>query len=269
MRWPEVKSNAKNSCKIDNCARANKNRRVKQTIRTTLVAAFLFGTFAHGANSDWAEAPQPVYPLRAALEGDAGEVKLRLFLNRDGGVRDAKIVRSTGKPVLDYAARAAVLQWRMKLGKVQQQDLSGGRIVAVSFQRNEKDKAIAAAVMRKAFEKGTAWKHGGSVPFPAQALGNNLEKTVRMRFTIGADAHPRAVEVLQSSGVAELDRAAVNDIQTWVAHRGWIGETAEAPIMFFKGIRSPKPAPAKPGTGPTVDMTAMIHTPTPDYPYEA
>src|SRR5438094_9977688 len=81
---------------------------------------------ARGASTDWAEASKPAYPLNAALEGTHGEVKLRVAVNRDGRVREAGIVKSSGNKELDYAARAAVFKWRMNKSKIQPIDLSPG-----------------------------------------------------------------------------------------------------------------------------------------------
>ena len=225
---------------------------------------------AAGANSDWIEAPQPVYPLRAAIEGDAGEVTLRVLLGTNGHVRDATIVKGSGKQVLDYAARATVLKWRLRPSKMRPNDIATGREVVVEFQTDTKDKLVAAAVLRKASEKGSAWKHGGSIKYPQAAFDKNLFGTVRLRFTIDSDGHPRSVQVLRSSGAPELDKAAVEGIQTWSAYREWVGESAEVPVTFEgprrnepRNLRGPPEPPA------SVDMKAIIESPRPDYPIDA
>src|SRR5437879_5578938 len=97
---------------------------MSNTIRACLLGGLLTCVSSlGGASSDWAEAPQPAYPLRAALEGNAGEVKLRVVLNNDGRVRDAEIIKSSGKEILDDAARAAVLNWRLNQSKIQPSDI--------------------------------------------------------------------------------------------------------------------------------------------------
>src|SRR5215475_13871402 len=140
-----------------------------------------------GATSDWAEAPKPAYPLNAALEGTTGEVKLRVVVNSDGRVRETEILKSSGKKELDYAARAAVLKWRLNKTRIQPRDLTSGREVIVDFQETEKERRIAAAVLRRASEKGSAWKHGGSFSFPPEAVYPSAQRTARIRFTIAAD----------------------------------------------------------------------------------
>lgn len=230
---------------------------------------FLILLDARGASSDWSEAPQPAYPLHAALEGRTGEVKIRVIVNNDGRVRDAAIVRSSGKPELDYAARAAVLKWRLNKSRIQPRDLTSGREIVVAFQETEKERRIAAAVLRRASVKGSAWKHGGAFRFPPEAVSPAAQRTARIRFTIAADGHPRAVQVIQSSGSSSLDTAAVKGIQTWIAYPEWVGETAEVPVTFEapRGAMPPRPPGAR---SEQVNWRAyIVFAPYPDYPYEA
>jgi TonB family protein len=236
---------------------------------SVLAATFLVSRSLTAASPDWAEAPQPAYPLHAALEGTTGEVKLRLIVNNDGRVRDAIIVKSSGRKELDYAARAAVLKWRLNRSRIQPRDLTPGREVIVSFQETEKDRRIAASVLRRASEKGSAWKHGGYFGFPPQALYPAAQRTARIRFTIAADGHPRAVQLVQSSGSTDLDTAALRGIQTWTAYPEWVGETAEVPVTF-EGPRSSasRKAPTEP-SNPINWQSYITYHPSPEYPYEA
>ena len=232
-----------------------------------LLVSFLFScvNLARGASSDWAEAPKPAYPLNAALEGNTGEVKLRLVLNKDGSVRGATITKSSGRKELDYAAQAAVLKWRLNKSKIQSSDLDPGRDVIVDFRETEKERRIAAAVLRRASEKGSAWKQGGHFTFPPDAIYPEARRTARIRFTIASDGHPRTVQVLQSSGSSSLDAAAVRGIQTWTAYPEWVGETAEVPVTFEA------PFSRRPETGSQrADWQRyIVFAPKPEYPYEA
>jgi TonB family protein len=232
-------------------------------------AFFRISVGAHGANSDWAEAPKPAYPLRAALEGDIGEVKLRVVVNSDGRVRHATIVKSSGKQELDHAARAAVLTWRLNKSRIQPRDLTSGREIIVDFRETDKERRIAAAVLRRASDKGSAWKRGGFFRFPPEAVYPAAQRTARMRFTIAADGHPRAIQVIQSSGSSSLDAAAVKGIQTWIAYPQWVGETAEVPVTFEApggGAWSKQPFAQR----EVMDWRPyIVEHPYPEYPYEA
>lgn len=223
---------------------------------------------ARAAPSDWLSAPKPAYPLNAALEGTNGEVKLRVIVNSDGRVREAAIVKSSGQKELDHAARAAVLTWQLDRSRIQPRDLTSGREIIVDFRETEKERRIAAAVLRRASEKGSAWKHGGSFRFPLEEVYPAAQRTANIRFTIGTDGHPRAVQVIQSSGSAGLDAAAVKGIQTWTAYPEWVGETAEVPVTF-EAPHSGLPKPPGTRSEPINWQAYIVYHPYPEYPYQA
>lgn len=231
--------------------------------------AFLifFTAIAFPAGSDWLQAPKPVYPLNAALEGAVGEVSLRIVLNNDGTVRGATIVKSSGQKELDLAARA-VLTWRLNKAKIRRTDTTLGREVIVDFRETEKERRMAASVLRRASEKGSAWKRGGSFRFPPDAVYPAAQRTARIRFTIATDGHPRAVQIVQGSGSQSLDAAAVSGIQTWIAYPEWIGETAEVPVTF-EGPGQDKPTKSLNHSDPVDWRRYIIEHPYPEYPYDA
>ncbi|HEX4639669.1 MAG TPA: energy transducer TonB [Chthoniobacterales bacterium] len=219
----------------------------------------------YAASSDWAEAPKPAYPLNAAIQGNTGEVKLHVVVNGDGRVREAGIVKSSGNKELDYAARSAVLNWRLEKSKIQSRDLTTGRDVIVSFQETAKERRIAAAVLRRASEKGSAWKDGGFFAFPPDAVYPEARRTARIRFTIAPDGHPRTVQLVQSSGSKSLDAAALRGIETWRAYPEWVGETAEVPVTFEAPFLKRPRAESHERSW----QRYVVFAPKPDYPYEA
>jgi TonB family protein len=239
------------------------------TLFCVFALPFLILPNARGASSDWIEAPQPAYPLHAALEGMTGEVKLRVVVNSDGRVRGATITKSSGKRELDHSAQAAVLTWRLNRSRIQPRDLTSGREIIVDFRETDKERRIAAAVLRRVSEKGSAWKRGGFFSFPPEAVYPAARRTARIRFTIAADGHPRAVQVIQSSGASSLDAAAVKGIQTWTAYPEWFGETAEVPVTFEapRGAAPPKSPPRK--AEPIDWRSYIVEHPYPEYPFEA
>jgi TonB family protein len=234
-----------------------------------LASLFLIFPDARGASSDWIEAPQPAYPLHAALEGTTGEVKLRVVVSSDGRVRGATITKSSGKRELDHSAEAAVLTWRLNRSRIQPRDLTSGREIIVDFRETDNERRIAAAVLRRASEKGSAWKRGGFFSFPPEAVYPAAQRTARIRFTIAVDGHPRAVQVIQSSGSSSLDAAAVKGIQTWTAYPEWVGETAEVPVTF-EAPRGGAPPKSQPRKAEPIDWRSyIVEHPYPEYPFEA
>lgn len=61
--------------------------------------------------------PRPQYPAEARRKNQTGNGILVLEINRaTGAVTRARIVKSTGHPILDQAAVRAFSQWRFKKG---------------------------------------------------------------------------------------------------------------------------------------------------------
>ncbi|MBX9748234.1 MAG: energy transducer TonB [Roseococcus sp.] len=56
----------------------------------------------------------PSYPEAARLRGEQGTVGLELAVGSDGRVITVTVARSSGSPMLDAAARRAVLEWRFR-----------------------------------------------------------------------------------------------------------------------------------------------------------
>jgi TonB family protein len=60
--------------------------------------------------------PQPRYPYEARLNRWEGTLSLELLVRSDCTVRRAKVVQTSGHPLLDRCAVEAFLQWRFKAG---------------------------------------------------------------------------------------------------------------------------------------------------------
>lgn len=56
----------------------------------------------------------PPYPEAARRRGEQGAVLLELAIGTDGRVMAVQVVRSSGSPILDEAARRAALDWRFR-----------------------------------------------------------------------------------------------------------------------------------------------------------
>lgn len=62
------------------------------------------------------ETPEPQYPALARRMGYQGTVELQVLVGRKGTVEELHIVRSSGYPVLDNSAQAAVQRWSFEPG---------------------------------------------------------------------------------------------------------------------------------------------------------
>ena len=99
---------------------------MKQRTSTLRAAAFL-AALAAGANAPAADAPQrpvvdfgscpkPAWPDADHKAGNTGTVKLRFTVDASGMVKDSAIVKTSGHPGLDEAARSGIAKCRFKDG---------------------------------------------------------------------------------------------------------------------------------------------------------
>lgn len=93
----------------------------------SIVAAALCAVPAIAATTpavaDFNTCEKPVWPDAASRQGQHGTVTLAFMISEDGAVTDSKIVKSSGVPVLDMAARDGIMKCRfvpsMQDGKAQ------------------------------------------------------------------------------------------------------------------------------------------------------
>ncbi|MBA2435461.1 MAG: TonB family protein [Chthoniobacterales bacterium] len=207
--------------------------RLPRVLLFLLISFFVLLSKGEAASSDWLEAPQPPYPLVSALHKYSGTVTLRLYLKKDGRVKEVKIAKGSGSDRLDAAARMAALQWRLDPAKLTPPDTEKGRLIEIEFKRGANDANVARAVLLDAGQRGSAWQRRGVIRTPSSArYFHRKPGTVLLQFTIGFDGHPSAVKVLQSSGYPPYDQAAIDGIQTWKAYPQFVGETVKVPITF-------------------------------------
>jgi protein TonB len=60
------------------------------------------------------DAPEPKYPAIARRMGLEGDVRCRISIDESGRVSAVDILRSSGSPILDEAARVGLLAWRFR-----------------------------------------------------------------------------------------------------------------------------------------------------------
>lgn len=78
--------------------------------------------------------PPPVYPKAAQRQGLQGRVLLRVFVLASGQVGSAELKQSSGKPVLDEAALAAVRGWTFVPSKRGSTPIDGWTTVPIDFK---------------------------------------------------------------------------------------------------------------------------------------
>jgi len=80
------------------------------------------------------EHPKPAYPKRAQKEGWQGRVLMEVAVRPDGNVEEVKVKESSGHPLLDQAAIAAVQGWRFAPERDGGFPLSGIAVVPLVFK---------------------------------------------------------------------------------------------------------------------------------------
>ncbi len=101
-------------------ARADRNPQVQiEKIEQSVASAGSVASVAEqGSNSNDPPRPlvnpAPIYPAEALQQRLAGRVVLRVMIEANGRVTNVMLQQSSGSPLLDEAARAAVEQWRFE-----------------------------------------------------------------------------------------------------------------------------------------------------------
>jgi TonB family protein len=167
-------------------------------------------------------------------------------LTPEGNVKRATLLKSSGNPKLDQAAREAVLNWKMKAAAVKPADLSRGRDEIIEFR--QEPILVARYQDRDAYfeSKGGIIKENElskmwlSAPFPSYPYDARLhweQGTVLVTLTIGNEGTPQDVHVFKGSGHLSLDYAAVQAVKLWRARKEYIGRKITFPITFKMGRR--------------------------------
>ena len=79
------------------------------------------------------DAPQPIYPHSARLEGRAGRVLLRVDIDVEGKTKSVQIQRSSGSDALDRAAVDALKLWRFYPARKGDQPIERWMSIPVDF----------------------------------------------------------------------------------------------------------------------------------------
>ncbi len=87
----------------------------------------------------------PVYPQELRRKGLAGFAQVEFIVDRDGDVRDARVIR-TNAPAFGDAALASVTQWKFKPGRKQGRPVNVRMTVPIIFNFNDDSPPLAPPV---------------------------------------------------------------------------------------------------------------------------
>jgi TonB family protein len=199
-----------------------------------------FVSFGQAASSDWLKSPQPKFPQTALKNYLEGSVRLRVLLAEDGSVRDTRVIKSSGIPILDRAAQEAVLQWKMKPTAIKSADVSKGRDEIIEFKQ---EAPVAAVYPDRVAYVGTTqhnvvptfsklWMFAPFPSYPVEARQYHEQGTAFVGLIIGKNGDTENIQLVRSSGFRVLDQAALRAVALWRAHKQYAGLKFGVPISF-------------------------------------
>ena len=86
------------------------------------------------------ENPPPRYPAAARLRGYEGSVRVEVLVDREGKVRDLRLVESSGHAMLDRAALGAVKGWKFEPARRGEEKVEMWVTVPVTFRLRDKNR---------------------------------------------------------------------------------------------------------------------------------
>jgi periplasmic protein TonB len=84
--------------------------------------------------------PPPEYPPAARRRGYAGTVMMEVFVDREGKVRDLRLVQSSGHAMLDRAAMRAVKGWMFEPARQGEEKVDMWVKVPLTFRLKDQDR---------------------------------------------------------------------------------------------------------------------------------
>jgi protein TonB len=88
----------------------------------------------HEASPIYRSNPPPTYPRIARIRGYQGDIMLDVLVNKNGTVGDLKVIKSSGYPILDRAAKSSVKNWLFEPGMVGKEKLKMWVRVPIRFE---------------------------------------------------------------------------------------------------------------------------------------
>jgi TonB family protein len=123
----------------------------------TIIAVLLMLPFVC-AKAEWIQKPTPEFPLGVFYQGLEGSVVVSLTLDQSGRVTSSRVIRSSGRPLLDRLAQEASMKWRLAPHSVVATDLSLGRLQLIRFRQPNAGYAKALVPGSSPFWKEVRWR---------------------------------------------------------------------------------------------------------------
>ncbi len=151
-------------------------------------------------------------------------IEYEIELLPDGNVKDIKVIRGSGYAAFDEAVQRAVYSTAPF-----ERDPATGRVPASILVRQR---------LKHVVEKSATYQAGNKKPeYPKMALSMGESGKVVLRVLVTSDGDAGSVEVMESSGFPNLDKAAVDAVRQWkfnpaMSDNKAIDSFYEIPITF-------------------------------------
>ena len=179
------------------------------------------------------------YPEAARVAHNEGTTWLSYRRTREGTIEDVQVLRSSGHADLDEAAVQCMSQSRSNSGDAAARHEVGVHATSITWLLPEPIPGKGPVGIP------TGVPHDCFQFYPEAEQKAGIDGESRLRFTVTESGDVRDPVVVQSSGNANLDGAALRCVTTWTYHPGVkdgkpIAESREAEVIW----NAPKPTSA-------------------------
>ncbi len=169
--------------------------------------------------------PMPIYPTQSKELGEEGTVRLKIIGGKDGTVKQAVIVKSSGYLRLDDAALAAVKKSSFH------PYLVNGKAAEFSLQ--------LPVAFRLPSKNRLSFKNRPTFSFSEEYINEGEIRTIALLVTINIDGTVNSVDILQPSGTKSLDKKAAEEMKKSIFYpvlkNGEPVEYTERVTLVFRG----------------------------------
>lgn len=156
---------------------------------------------------------QPKYPDAAMSENIEGTVYLKVFVDREGAVRDVSVIKSDSK-VFEQPSIDAIRQWRFTPALLQDKPVDAW--IAVPFRFKLKDRESASATPPEAvyFDSAPVAISQVQPKYPDAALKGNVEGMVHLNVCVDKEGRVRDATVRASDNPL-FEQPSIDAVKQW------------------------------------------------------
>lgn len=202
------------------------------------------------------------YPKDAVQQRLQGETLVDVQVLSSGVPGQMSVRRSSGSELLDRAALEALAQSQFHPAKRAGRPVESRIQVPIRFSLDEAQaEAVATAATDATTYTPPSYRRLSPPEYPASAKSFGQQGTAVLKVGIDASGNVQTVDIADSSGVAELDRAASTAVEHWTFNPAStdgtaVGSQVLVPVQFIAANGNAAPFTAPPGALDTITLRA-------------